>query len=276
MLIHVITGFTAQIKFRFNWKVTLLAACLFPFLLMLGFWQLDRAAEKQRIIDLQQQQQTLPAIAIELLPSLSSVENTAGAPLNYRKVILRGSFDRKHYWLLDNKVRAGRVGYEIVAPLILTSNSGRSVLVNLGWLASNDRTTLPSVALPAGTVEINGLLTLPSSNAVFSNVDTSVWPKRVLHIDTLSAATALGLRVDSSVLLIDDYDPLALTTGWKLINQTPAKHHGYAVQWFAMAVALVISMVFSCTNLGQLISTRKQIKHNKNSKEVLSSDSTNR
>jgi len=67
-----------------------------------------------------------------------------------------------------------------------------------------------------------------------------------------------------------------LTTGWKLINQTPAKHHGYAVQWFAMAVALVISMVFSCTNLGQLISTRKQIKHNKNSKEVLSSDSTNR
>ena len=265
MLIHVITGFAAQIKFSFNWKVTLLGACLFPFLLMLGFWQLDRAAEKQYIIDLQQQQQALPAIAIESLDTsvahMGKSPNSdvaSAAPSNYRKVILRGSFDREHYWLLDNKVRSGRIGYEVVAPLVLTSSKDRSVLVNLGWIESRDRTHLPSVTLPSDAVEVRGLLTIPSSNAVFDNTATNTWPKRVLHIDTQGASEALAIKVDRSVLLIDDYDPLALTAGWKLINQTPAKHHGYAVQWFAMAVALVVAMLFSCTNLAQLIQARKK------------------
>jgi len=309
MLIHVITGFTAQIKFSFNWKVTLLGVCLFPFLLMLGFWQLDRAAEKQSILDLQQQQRTLPAIALEQLRSsllfdaptssdilvnskiqintdalaqTASESNDTG--LHYRKVIVRGSLDIERYWLLDNKVRSGRVGYEVVVPLRLESNQQLSVLVNLGWLESQDRTSLPSIALPSGVIEISGLLTSPSSNAVFNNTTSRIWPKRVLHIDTQSAAESLDFSVNRHVLLIDDFEPLALTTGWKLVNQTPAKHHGYAVQWFAMAMALMIAMLFASTNLATLIHARKQSRdiktpdttHNKNSKEVQLCDHTNR
>jgi len=274
MLIHVITGFTAQIKFSFNWKVALLGVCLFPFLFMLGFWQLDRAAEKQDILKLQQQQRTLPAIALEQLQSsrLSNVSETKDSEAkasktsrelnlpssNYRKVIARGLLDTERYWLLDNKLRSGRVGYEVVVPLLLESNRERSVLVNLGWIESRDRTSLPSITLPTGLVEVRGLLTSPSSNAVFNNPLTSSWPKRVLHIDTQRAAESLAVTVDKHVLLIDDFDPLAFTTGWKLVNQTPAKHHGYAVQWFAMAMALVIAMLFSSTNLAALIKARKQ------------------
>jgi len=269
MLIHVITGFNAQIKFSFNWKVTLLGACLFPFLLMLGFWQLDRAAEKQDILDLQQQQRTLPAIAFEQLqPSIlpNAFETKASktsremnvSALHYRKVIARGLLDTERYWLLDNKVRSGRVGYEVVVPLLLESNRERSVLVNLGWVENADRARLPSITLPKDLVEVSGLLTSPSSNAVFQNSLSNSWPKRVLHIDTRHAAQSLALKVDSHVLLIDDFDPLAFTTGWKLVNQTPAKHHGYAVQWFAMAMALVVAMLFASTNLATLISARKQ------------------
>lgn len=279
MLIHVITGFSAQIKFSFNWKVTLLGVCLFPFLLTLGFWQLDRAAEKQRILDLQQQQRALPAIAIEQLQSSlifdaptssdalvndsaldqTDTLNSRTTQLHYRKVIVQGSLDTERYWLLDNKVRSGRVGYEVVVPLKLESNNNRTVLINLGWLENQDRTKLPAITMPTGIIKVSGLLSSPSSNAVFNNTTTRLWPKRVLHIDTQSAAESLDLLVNEHVLLIDDFDPLALTTGWKLVNQTPAKHHGYAVQWFSMAAALVFAMLFASTNLATLIHARKQL-----------------
>jgi cytochrome oxidase assembly protein ShyY1 len=49
----------------------------------------------------------------------------------------------------------------------------------------------------------------------------------------------------------------ALQTERLIVNVSPAKHTGYAVQWFAMAVALGIIFIFLNTNLAVLLKRGK-------------------
>ena len=266
MLINVITGFFEQIKFSLNWRLTIFTCLLFPGLMLLGFWQLDRAQEKQQIIDAQQQQQRLPAVPLE---SISDA-------VNFRKVTVSGYFETDRYWLLDNKIHSGQIGYEVVIPLILESDKSSRILVNLGWLpAPRSREHLPSVKLPSGLVTLDGILSAPSKNAVFdsSSVTHTSWPRRVLQVDRQLAELALGVSFRTQALLIDPFDPRALMADWKLINQTPAKHHGYAVQWFSMALALLITMLFANSNLALLLKAKQT--NNNNEKEVATRDKHN-
>ena len=71
------------------------------------------------------------------------------------------------------------------------------------------------------------------------------WPKRVLQIDwevvrrDLNPANS-GQMLVTKILRIDSGNPIALVTDWSPVNINPAKHKGYAFQWFSMAIALLI------------------------------------
>ena len=48
---------------------------------------------------------------------------------------------------------------------------------------------------------------------------------------------------------VDEFESVAFDATWAIINQTPAKHQGYSVQWFTMAAALGLAFIFRSTNL---------------------------
>lgn len=227
-----------------------------PLLVRLGFWQLDRANEKQQELTVYQQRQDLPAIPV------GELKQSAAA--KYRAVSLQGRYDREHYWLLDNQPRAGKAGYEVIMPFI--SQEG-VLLINRGWVeASPRRDVLPAINTPAGEVLITGYLSPSQENAIFNNTISDLaieWPKRVLQVNVTESLEALKqnkgdltfLLNDNSagiekntiehrnaelLLRIDTGSPGALLTEWPLVNTKPEKHKGYAVQWFSMALALLM------------------------------------
>ena len=120
---------------RFQWqpnkKLLVLSLCLFPLLVVLGFWQLDRADEKQRILDqYNTNQQAPPAMVSDLM---------GDSNLQYRSAWLVGELDSQRRLILDNRVKNGRPGYEILEALSVVG-LGQKVLVNRGWVpASLDR-----------------------------------------------------------------------------------------------------------------------------------------
>ena len=62
----------------------------------------------------------------------------------FRPVTVSGTFDAEHQILLDNKIRGGRVGYDVITPLVLSDR--RIVLVDRGWIAAGpSRAQLPQV-----------------------------------------------------------------------------------------------------------------------------------
>ena len=98
-----------SLTLNFNWKVTAFGLLLLPLLLRLGFWQLDRAEQKLQLQAEINKQKNLP----QLMDVSSSLKPEK---IKNRDVVLTGEFEQQRYWLLDNRVWQGKVGYEVIVP----------------------------------------------------------------------------------------------------------------------------------------------------------------
>lgn len=230
-------------------------------LLLLGFWQLERAAEKQQLLDHIAAQQAQAPLALEavdnLTPAVTADGFTPGPSLTYRRVTVTGRFDPQRYWLLDNQVQQGVVGYHVIG--VFEASPVLRVLVNRGWIAAPlYRDQLPVVEWPAGLQTLTGRMVMPADNPLLKtapqNPEVSGWPLRIQELALRDAERQLGITVFPALLQLAPDDPAALVMEWRDVNVSVSKHQGYAVQWFAMAVALVVALVFANTDLSKKIS----------------------
>lgn len=235
-----------RLQWQLDWKSALAIFLILPVLVSLGFWQLRRAEEKRVLLADFEQRRTLPAIDITSLDTYP----------NYRPAYAVGQFDKTRYWLLDNRIYHGRFGYEIMAVFML--NTGEMLLVDRGWIeGDSSRRTLPTVTIPDGIVRISGEL-YRSDEKNFS-LGTEVqgdWPRRQQWLDIDTAVTEFSNMLPVS-LRLEGGSNGALQVERLVVNVTPAKHTGYAVQWFAMALALGIIFIFLNTNLSAWFKSRK-------------------
>lgn len=229
-------------KYRFDWKLTLMCLLLLPLLLRLGFWQLSREEEKREL-------QALYEERLQRLPvPLESLD--AGSDLQYVPVSIQGRFDNSRYFLLDNRVHEGRVGYEAIVPFL--SSSGLVVFVNRGWLpGTGDRQRLPVLDAVEGEVQLEGNVHVPLGSALRLG-DTSPgpgWPKLLQEADSGAVLAELwgaeqGQVVFPWTVRLAAGSPAVLLRNWTVVNTGPEKHRAYAVQWFAMATALVLLYLY--------------------------------
>lgn len=242
---------------RWNWKSISVGLVLLAILINLGGWQLDRAEEKRQLVSSIEQQQSRPAV---VLSELSGQRFNKILP--YRQVILTGKFDADHYWLVDNKIHQGKVGYEVIAPFL--SKEGMVVLVNRGWVqAPLHREVLPEVKFPKSEIEIQGRFVPATLNRMVRNIESreseGQWPIRIQQLSVSVAAQklaeemAIKTPIPEDILQLSPSDSSALVMVWRDINVSADKHFGYAVQWFSMAGVLVIALIIANTNIYQLI-----------------------
>lgn len=221
-------------QFRPGWWPTLATALVLPLLLALGFWQLDRAQQKKSLQAAYSAQLALAPVSLD--------EITVGDPAQrYRRVTVAGRFDSRQL-LLDNQRLEGRVGYHVYAPLIAPDQ--RAVLVNLGWVAAHADRRLPTLApLPEGLEHLSGRLSQPANPAITLGAlgTAGPWPQVVQHIDYDAVAEALARDVVPAVVLLDSEVAFGYRRQWQPTfgGVGPARHRGYAIQWFGLAIALV-------------------------------------
>jgi surfeit locus 1 family protein len=198
----------------------------------LGNWQVRRAGEKlalQEKFDTRSQ-----AAAIHIGPQLAS----PGA-IDFSSAEARGEYLPRQTILLDNKILRGQVGYHVVTPLRI-EGSAICVLVNRGWIAAGPRRdVLPQIATPSGIQTVEGIAVPPPRRYFELGPATTagqVWENLVL--DRYSAAT--GLQLQPFVL----QETGAGNDGLVRIEERPDTgvnmHRGYAFQWYALAVLVVV------------------------------------
>lgn len=233
---------------KFSWqpnaKLLLFACLMMPLLISLGYWQLDRADEKRLILaEFVGNQQSAPVALAEL----KGAKN-----LQYRAVQLRGKLDATRRLLLDNRVRNGRPGYEVFEVLTPVTGS-QKILVNRGWVqASLDRNQLPEVAPVSGEVRLSGSLyrRLKGGLQLDDGIGVvSSWPARVGWVSAVRAEELYGDEFFAYQLRLESDSPGALQTGWPTVAVQPEKHTAYAVQWFVMALVLLIMTLNANSNI---------------------------
>jgi cytochrome oxidase assembly protein ShyY1 len=228
-----------------DWRATALAVLLLPLVISLGLWQLQRADEKSQLKELQQQRQMADPVAIESLPA---------GDQHYRPVLLRGHFIAGRTLFLDNRISRGQFGYEVVMPFQVR-DSAQVVLVNRGWTAGDRaRRSLPSppeVAPARQQLELRGAVYISQGSLMQLSASQVArdWPRVSQSIDFDEMAAALGLPLYPHQVRLEANGPASLRANWMVVNIEPSKHTGYAVQWFAMAVMLLIILVIVNSNI---------------------------
>ena len=241
-----------RFQFDFNWKITLFVVFLFPVLLLLGFWQLDRADEKRVLESNWLQNQALPVLELEKLQ-----DQHLRAPY-FRRIRISGEFLTEKYWLRENQIHNGKLGYQVI--MLFKTQAEQLIAVDRGWVEGSPlRDFVPQIATPRGMLSISGSLTVPSDSKLVREAEVSAksWPHKILEIDLDVMASQIKQEVQPKLLLLDADSRGALLVNWRPINMSPEKHVGYAVQWFALALALIVLYIFASTNLGDIIKQRR-------------------
>ncbi|MEO1884982.1 MAG: SURF1 family protein [Methylococcales bacterium] len=213
---------------------------VFTLLINLGFWQLDRAAQKR--LRLSQQLSATDKAPIRITDQITAITDYG----LFRKVSVSGAFDGRQQFLIDNQIKNSQPGYFVLTPFII-SGQKKAVLVNRGWIKANPlRTQLPDIPItnPKGT--ITGTLNRFPSVAIHlagADIPTATNPSvvQVVNANVLSEKLNYPLH-DFQVQLapeiregfLRDWD----TAEKKLMP--PEKHEAYALQWFAMALVLTL------------------------------------
>ncbi|MFT3897665.1 MAG: SURF1 family protein [Thermomonas sp.] len=219
-----------------GWALALLVAAGFA---RLGVWQLARMHEKERMLA------NVQEVLAKRVPRPLSLASSGSRASDYDWAAGRGRFANAPAVLLDNQSRGDSAGVRAYRLFLPDALAAAPLLVELGWLPLPGDRAMPHVAAIAGDIEVRGLLLPPPSPGLVAAtanripngevlataldapelprlLDVAKLPPRVLRLDP--ATTNLGYARDLDVL------PNTLP---------PSRHLGYAVQWFALAAAVL-------------------------------------
>jgi surfeit locus 1 family protein len=217
---------------------TVVAVVVIAVMVQLGNWQLSRAREKES------RQEKLDALsrqpAVSLPPEPVKLED-----FQYRKTEVHGTYLSEDTIYLDNKIYRGAAGYHIITPLKIGAST-MYVLINRGWVAAErDRSKLPDVPVPSGTVVVSGLATTATQKTLELSkelVSGQVWE----NLDLERFRNMTGLQLQPVMILQQNDAKDGLVREWARPDLGMGKNLGYAFQWFAMALAvLIIYLVLS-------------------------------
>ncbi len=217
---------------------------VFSILVKLGFWQSGRALEKeQRLLQIEKLSAKKP-ISLEQVLSITK-KDTAFKDVNDFPVFVDGKFDKNQVFLLDNQVNKGRLGYRVYQVAVAGENA---VLISLGCVQASVNTQgRPAVAALDGQHKFKGNdrfieLRILLQEQVFSQVS---WPLRVQQIELDKFSSLINHKLLPFVVYLDKNEELGFEKNWQPIVMPPEKHRAYAFQWFSLALAWLLLMLWA-------------------------------
>lgn len=238
----------------------LLTVVVFGAMVKLGFWQLDRGQQKQQIEQqLQQWQQAQP---VDIATALSQSQDITGKKIAVTvSPIMNGSISVSTvYW--DNQTWQGKVGYLVFQPVQMLDSrletASTIALLELGFVAVGaEREQLPQVASVVQEQRIEGRLYRRQDNPMSEGLMLEEMPSSsAIRIQNL-ALESLAQHWQRAMLpyVIQPLSDLKLNDNkggqvseqlphpWTPVPLSAQRHYGYAVQWFSMALVLLMLVV---------------------------------
>ncbi len=216
----------------------LLAIVVIALFCRAGAWQLDRAGQKRAMLAESEK------VLAERRPLPLSAAADPARTTSYDWAAGEGRFASSPAVLLDNQGHADRAGIRVYR--VFLPDAAPPLLVELGWLPLPGDRKLPAIETPAGLMHVAGLLAPPPSPGIAGSLATPQADGNLLAIGLDRVALADALKMPALAPRVLKLDP-ALKLGYArdldiLPNTlTPERHLGYAVQWFGLALAVLIT-----------------------------------
>ena len=219
--------------FHFRYMSLLLLSVTTIALVALGIWQLDRAKQKETL------NKQFSHSIFKNIEEISEIKK-------FKPIKAKGQFNNTQQIIIDNIVQQGAIGQFVITPFELDEKRPL-LMVNRGWIKKTKSVGhVTDITVNNLWRTINGRIgQLPKigirNTQIFSN-DKS-WP-RITHFPTLDEISIeLKRETFPFILLLSSDDPDGFKREWKPIQSGPKTHYFYAIQWFLMALVLLIISV---------------------------------
>jgi surfeit locus 1 family protein len=220
---------------QFWWIPALLLATGFA---RLGVWQLDRAAFKRE--SAQQYAASLRQPLTDFQGGFAKVMRSGA----WMPVRISGHFVNTKPLFLDNQPHLGKPGAWLLARFQMDGVNGELIVIR-GWVPWKPDRTMDVANWPVSTAEsLRGLLAPPPKPGLrlgnASSIDAA-GHKLFLALAPEEMQKELGVPILPLVLYEESADGDGLVREWAPANGfPPQRHQGYAVQWFALALTVLI------------------------------------
>ena len=208
-----------------SWIITIMAVITLGLTLAAAYWQFQRADYKRTL-----EAQFIAMQAEGVVNLNNAVDLVSG--LEFRRVIATGKFDASRRMVLDNRIRRGQAGYEVLVPLTLV-DSNDIVLVNLGWIPrGREFGQIPKIAMPDSVVSVSGTAVKPGLGALELSENViagDIWQ----NLDLKRYRSLYSLDVLDYVIQGDAVEGVTniFERTWSSRSFGILKHLSYAGQW---------------------------------------------
>ncbi len=241
-------------RLQWRWNIRLIALCsmLLPLTVAAGFWQLRRADEKRDLMSTYQQRQQAAPVALETVDRQGDNQ--------YLRVFVTGLPDQAHQFLVDNRLRRGRAGYEVLMPVQFGKDAW--ILVNRGWLPradARDRATPIPPLIESGRLVGHLYRAAKVAPVLGPEEPADGWPQVIQQPEPELLARRFGHDLFPYQLRLEESP--GFDADWPVAGLSPQQHLGYAVQWFGLSAVLVVLGVISNSNLPEWWRARRRRSH---------------
>jgi surfeit locus 1 family protein len=205
---------------------------------------------------------------------VSSMASSAIASLLYHPLVIEGQFLSEKNILIDNQILRGQPGYRILTPF-KTHGHETLILIDRGFVPwGPTRKNLP-VIIAIGPkardtaednnsslgensnkfVSLTGMITTLSQGILLKEDQQGAeaeamatdlpWPLRVQKLDYAKLEAKLGSPIYPFLLQLPVESPYTFQHMPFSLGLSADRHLGYAVQWFTMAIGVVLYYVFT-------------------------------
>ena len=201
--------------------------------IILGFWQIDRGQEKLAIYN---------AFTDKLKSTPIDYKRFKNRPEQFTQTYVKGNYLPNMQFLLDNKVFKKVAGYEVITPLIV---NGKIILINRGWVNSNNRQSLPDISIENTDEPITGYVYYYNSNFYDLADDNYVssWPLLIQNIEIQKISKLLNMDVEPYVVIMNEKQENSYEIQNIQKDNPQLKHYMYAGQWFLFSIIGFIFMI---------------------------------
>lgn len=206
----------------------------------LGTWQLDRAAEKEKLF-------AAFANATKQAPVTLDVARRTSSPTHFPFVNVRGRYDRAHTYEIVDQARADGIG-SLAFAVFEPADGSTPILVDRGFMAGDARGDPPKIPPPPdGEQQLSALYAPPPGTGLHLGGNPlprqKAWPKQSIYLDVGEIGEDLGRTLDRNVLLLAPDEKSGFVREWRPNVFPPARHRGYALTWFTLAGVCVIVFI---------------------------------
>ncbi len=231
---HSLNKTTITASFQWSvWLGAVLTVGAIIILVKLGFWQVERGAEKQHIEAQLELRARLPVQRLSALNASPVIDSYTGIKVS---ASLTPVADR--YLLLDNQTFDGQVGY--LAYQLMQTKDGQYVLLEVGFVSAlASRQVLPDVDWLVSSSHYEGRLYQRQRNPL--SYQLQIEEGKVARIQNLNLTELENLwHIELLPYLFQPQQadwPYAQP--WQPVPLASTRHYGYAIQWFGLAIALL-------------------------------------